>query len=181
MLSTRKYAQITTDLRHQSDALVKLAIAFETVGNKVVFQDLYSHSQALKEAADLLDATTSIDVQAIVKAADGSAAATVEAAIGRADHSSTTSIADLDRSFILAELERLSEWADEEIAEYESICQMGSYVKVISDEFDKKDPDTRFVAEVCKRLLSIVKSIDLVSEREGSPSTHVINALVKRL
>jgi predicted metal-dependent phosphoesterase TrpH len=181
MLSTRKYDQIATDLRHQSDALVKLAIAFQETGNDVVFKNLYNRSKVLTEAADRLDAAISIDLNAIVKAADGSAAATLEAAIGRTDQSSTTSITDLDRSFILAELERLSEWADEEIEEYENICQVGSYVTVISNEFDKKDPDTRFVAEACKRLLSIVKSIDLVSEREGPPSTRVINALVKRL
>jgi hypothetical protein len=82
MLSIQTYGQISNGLRQQAAALLKLAIAFEITGNKVMFQDLYSHSQTLKEAANLLDATTSIDVRAIVKAADGSATATVEAAIG---------------------------------------------------------------------------------------------------
>jgi hypothetical protein len=89
MLSTRKYDQIAIDLRHQSDALVTLAIAFQETGNDVVFKNLYDRSKVLKEAADRLDAAILIDLNAIVKAAGGSAVATVEAAIGN-EHSPTT-------------------------------------------------------------------------------------------
>jgi hypothetical protein len=83
MLSIEKYGQIAAEIRFQADELARLAKAFGIVGNEKIRGDLYSRSFILKDLAKQLDATTSIDVQAIVKAADGSAAATVEAAIGK--------------------------------------------------------------------------------------------------
>jgi hypothetical protein len=83
MLSVKTYNEIVQELRLQADGLAELAKALGITGNAKLRSDLYERSFTLRALAKQLDAAVSTDLNAVVKAAEASSAAILEAAIGR--------------------------------------------------------------------------------------------------
>jgi hypothetical protein len=83
MLSIKTYSEIAQELRLQADELAELAKALGITGNAKLRSDLYERSFTLRALAKQLDAAVSTDLNVVVKAAEASSAAILEAAIGR--------------------------------------------------------------------------------------------------